>query len=209
MKQGVFNAHSNLSFSLCSQEKDALTGTPLAHSYLPTLYGFLKGISLMKLCISFTCHSHTYPIKGIDTGRQRHVETHRKKVRKTERGVCLLYQLVVARPEQKAQFFCHTILLAGYFWCPGGGEGWKTSHKGKNVVPVVVLGGHGRVDVGVGCLPFHIGWPLGCMSQGLLWEEGWSEGKMGVYRQKLKGSEGWVMFWEQTIQRMPPRYNPA
>lgn len=41
------------------------------------------------------------------------------------------------------------------------------------MVPVVVLGGHGRVDVGVGCLPFDIGWPLGCMSQGLLLEEGW------------------------------------
>lgn len=25
---------------------------------------------------------------------------------------------------------------------------------------------------GGGCLAFHIGWPLGCMSQGLLWEEG-------------------------------------
>ena len=36
------------------------------------------------------------------------------------------------------------------------------------MVPVVVLGGHGRVDVGVGGPPFDIGWPLGCMSQDLL-----------------------------------------
>lgn len=107
------------------------------------------------------------------------MHSHRSLFRHTERKrqrwsvVCLLYQRAVARPGQKAPGFWHTMLLAGYFWCPGGGEGWKASHKGKNVVPVVVLGGHGRVDVGVGCLPFDIGWPLGCMSQGLLLEEGW------------------------------------
>lgn len=48
------------------------------------------------------------------------------------------------------------------------------------MVPVVVLGGHGRVDVGVGCLPFDIGWPLGCMTQGLLRENGCRVEKMGV-----------------------------
>ena len=104
---------------------------------------------------------------------QKHFQTHRKKAWQRRSMVCLLYQRTVARPGQKAPGFWHTMLLAGYFWCPGSGEGWKTSHKGKNVVPVVVLGGHGRVDVGVGCLPFDIGWPLGCMSQGLLLEEGW------------------------------------
>ena len=41
------------------------------------------------------------------------------------------------------------------------------------MVPVVVLEGHGQIDVGVGCLTLHIGWPLGCMSQGLPWEKGW------------------------------------
>lgn len=29
------------------------------------------------------------------------------------------------------------------------------------------VGGHGRVDVGVGCRRFHYGWPLECVSQGL------------------------------------------
>lgn len=59
------------------------------------------------------------------------------------------------------------------------------------MVPVVVLGGHGRVDVGVGCLTLHTGWPLGCMSQGLsLWEKGCREERMGVYRLELERSEG-------------------
>lgn len=35
----------------------------------------------------------------------------------------------------------------------------------KNVVPVVVLQGHGQVDVGVGSLTYYTGWPQGCMSQ--------------------------------------------
>lgn len=47
------------------------------------------------------------------------------------------------------------------------------------MVPVVVLGGHGRVNVGVGCLPFDIGWPLGCMTQGLLREDGVKGGENG------------------------------
>lgn len=47
------------------------------------------------------------------------------------------------------------------------------------MVPVVVLGGHERIDVGVGCLPFDIGWPLGCMSQGLAVGGGVKEEKNG------------------------------
>lgn len=129
--------------------------------------------------VSFTCHSHVYAIKGINTNTQRHFEIHRTKVRKT--WVWCVYFITSSwLGLNKRPCFCHTILLAGYFWCSGGGEGWKNGHKGKNVVPVVVLGGHGRVNVGVGCLPFDIGWPLGCMTQGLLREDGWRVGKMGV-----------------------------
>lgn len=65
------------------------------------------------------------------------------------------------------------------------------------MVPVVVLEGHERVDGGVECLPFHIWWPLGCMSQGLPCEEGQMEEKMGVYSPELEGSKVWVSLWEQ------------
>lgn len=112
--------------------------------------------------VSFTCHSHMYTKEALMQTIQLSLQT--KKLRKLE---CDVFTLSARRGMNKRPRFRRTILLAGYFWCPGGGEGWKSGHKGKNVVPVVVLEGHGRVDVGVGCLPFHIGWPWGCMSQGL------------------------------------------
>lgn len=68
----------------------------------------------------------------------KHIQRHIERKWENQNVVYLLYQHVMARTEQKLLFLPHNT-PPGYFWWPGGEEGWKTGHKGKNVVPVVVL----------------------------------------------------------------------
>lgn len=59
------------------------------------------------------------------------------------------------------------------------------------MVPVVVLGGHGRGGaVGVGRLPFDMAQPLGCMTPGLQQADGWWEERMESLGQESEGSRG-------------------
>lgn len=66
--------------------------------------------------------------------------SHQRKVRE-QSTVCLFYQLVVARPEQKASFFATQYSLK-VISVALAVKDERLGLKGKNVVPVVVLGGH-------------------------------------------------------------------
>lgn len=115
---------------------------------------------------------------------------------------------MISSTSKQKTLFGHTI-LTGYFWCSGGEEGWKTHHKGKNVVPVVVLGGHAQVDAGVGCLPFSFGGPWGAWVKVCHGRRGERKRKWVFMVQSWRGQRYKLRYETKIRQWIPLLFIPA
>lgn len=121
------------------------------------------------------------------------METHWKKVRKPESGVFTLSArhgtAWTKAPVFTTQYSSRLFLVPR--WRRRMKDWSQRKECGSCCGPV---GGHGRVDVGVGCLHFHYGWPLKCMSQGLAWRRGEGRRKCVFIGHSLKGHKDEICF---------------
>lgn len=168
-----------------------LNDTPWVHSHLRRFIIFFKGIFLRAAwraagCYMFACF-------GKELARQRGRWS----------WPCSRYQLAKALSGTKGHVFCPTKTPRRLFVGTSAAERDERSATMKRMRSLLWswgwVGGEGAgggghrqgEEVGVGCLSLDIGWPPGVHDSGSA-VGGWVK-KMGVKRQELWGSRGWVM----------------
>lgn len=129
---------------------------------------FMKIFSFMKQALGQTYLSLPHVGK-----KDNNAKRFNQKRKWESRAPCVYFISPPWHSQNTRPRFCHTILLYRLFLLLWQWRRMKDWPQRKECGSCCGLrGSWARVVVGVGCLAFHIGWPLGCMSQGLLWEEG-------------------------------------